>query len=65
MYQPYPFSKRPRKGEYDMDYRIQPFHQFLVAFPKFAKSLSLGSKNVQGSFGTVAAVELRGKGVAV
>ena len=62
-YQRYPFSKRLRKGKYDVDYRIQPFHQFLIVFAKFAESLSLGLKDFQGSLGTVAAVELRGKWV--
>jgi len=60
-----PFSNRSRKREQDMDYRTQPFHQFLVTLAKSAEGLSLHLKYVREGLGTVTADKLRSKGMCI
>ena len=46
-----------------MDCRVQPRHQFLIAFAKFTESLCLGSKKVRNSVRILAGFELCSKGM--
>jgi len=48
-----------------MDYRIKPCHQLLIASTKFAESVRLRPKYVRDVLGTMAGIELRGKGMGV
>ena len=60
-----PFFKHARKRRQNMDGRIQPCHQSLIAFTKFAESLRLGSKKDQNGIGILAGVQLRSEGMGV
>ena len=64
-YQSEAISKRRRKQIYDIDYRIQPIHQFLIAVAKFLERLHLYSKYIRNRLGTATGVELRSKGMGV
>ena len=60
-----PFPKRGGKRTEDMDYWIEPCHQFLIAFAEFGESVGLCSKNVRYGLGGMTGVELCSKWMGV
>ena len=64
-YQSDSFSKGVRKRRQNMDGRIQPCHQSLIALTKFAENLRLGPEKDRNGLGILAGVELGSKGMGV
>ena len=61
IYQADSLPKRVRKGEKDVDRRIQPLGQPLIETPSLIELLHLILKDGQNGSGRVAAVQLGGK----
>ena len=64
-YQSDSLCKCRRKCEQDIDHRIEPLYEPLVAFTDFFEDFCMLSKNAQDSIGRIAAVELDRKWMGI